>query len=298
MTIGVFDGVHLGHQHLLSTTINYARQLGGASAVVTFDPHPDTVLHPERQRKVLCSLDMRLELLATLGVDHTVVATFDAAFAGRTAEHFMADLCRHIPLRTLCVGYDFRLGYRGLGTFDVLSQLGEQLGYAIHAVSASLIDGQVVSSTRIREELAVGNVVAAQHALGRPFALRGLVVPGDQRGRTIGYPTANVAVEPDQLLPADGVYATWARPANAARWLPSVTNIGVRPTFGTLGRTVECHLIDWQGDLYGSLFNLEFAARLRGEQRFAGIDELVKQINVDTGAATERLRSLPTHRST
>ncbi|MBA3944688.1 MAG: bifunctional riboflavin kinase/FAD synthetase [Herpetosiphonaceae bacterium] len=294
LTIGVFDGVHRGHQYLLGKVVERAQALVGVSVALTFDPHPDIILHPERQHRYVCDLDRRIVLIEQLGIDHLVILPFDATFARQTAEQFMAQLCAHVQLRELWVGHDFRLGYRGLGTVELLASLGHELGYTVHPINAELIAGQPVSSTLIRQYLEAGNVVMAQQLLGHPFIIRGLVVHGDHRGRTIGFPTANLQTPPEQLLPANGVYACRVQLPGDATWLPAVTNVGVRPTFGVLNRTVEAHLLDWDGDLYDKTLNLQFVAHLRGEQKFSGIDALVTQIRADAAQSAQLLQADPT----
>lgn len=285
LTIGVFDGVHLGHQQLLSEIKARARALQGASAVLTFEPHPDEVLHPDRPRQALYSLGERQQLLAQQGIDQLLILPFDQALAQRSAEQFMTDLCHHMCLRELWIGHDFRLGYKGSGTFSVLQSLGTQLGYTVHPITATLVDGVPISSTRIRQQLIAGDVVGAAQSLGRLFSIQGPVVHGDHRGRKLGFPTANIETPPTQLLPADGVYACRVQIAEEGTWLPAVTNIGVRPTFGVLNRTVEAHLLNWDGDLYGQALRVAFVARLRGEQRFPGIEALLAQIRQDVEQA-------------
>lgn len=287
LTIGVFDGVHLGHQRLIESVRAAAARLGGVSGVLTFDPHPDQVLHPERERLYLTTLDERRQLIEALGVDQLIVLRFDRELASVLAEAFMARITQAMRLRELWVGPDARLGAGGRGTTPVLARLGEELSYSVHAVERLLVDGHPVTSTEIRRMLAAGQVDAAARLLGRPYALRGEVVHGDHRGATIGFPTANLATPPEQLLPADGVYACVVELPGASTAQPAVTNVGVRPTFGALRRTVETYLLDWSGELYGATVRIAFRQRLRGEQKFSGIDALVAQIRADVAAARE-----------
>lgn len=289
LTIGVFDGVHIGHQQLIGQTVARAQRLGGPSVVLTFEPHPDTVLRPAQAQPALSEFADRQALIAALGVDHLVVLRFDAALSQLSAAVFMARVLDHLALRELWVGHDFRLGHRGAGTVAVLAALGAERGFAVTALPAALLAGVPVSSTLICQQLQAGDVVAAAAGLGRAFTVSGPVVKGDQRGRTIGFPTANVQPPAGVLLPADGVYACRVRLPDAAAWLPAVANIGVRPTFGVLGRTVEAHLLDWSGDLYDQRISIAFAERLRGEQRFAGVAALVAQIHLDAAQAAELL---------
>lgn len=283
MTIGVFDGVHLGHQHLIGATVTRARSLECQSAVMTFDPHPDTIIHPERRRLYLSSLDERIEQIGALGADVLVVLPFTHATMALSAQDFMTNLCRSLALRELWVGWDFALGRKREGNLSKLRELGQALGYSVHPVEPLMIDGATVSSSRIRAALSAGDLETIPRLLGRPFSLRGLVIEGDKRGRTIGFPTANLQIDEMHVLPADGVYVCQARFSDER--YGAVTNIGVRPTFAGSRRTVEAYLLDYTGDLYGEVLHLSFLHRLRGEQKFNGIAELVAQIGRDTAAA-------------
>lgn len=286
LTIGKFNGMHLGHQHLLAQVVARARALGSQSAALTFEPHPALVLQPEHERVYLTPQQERDQLLAASGIDHLIVLRFDQALMQLTAEQYMRNLCDHINLRELWVGPDMHVGYRRQGTVAVLSEIGQQLGYIVHPIEKLLVDGQPVSATRIRDLLQAGAVEQVPALLGRPFAVIGAVVRGDQRGRTIGFPTANVAVAPRDVLPADGVYACRVTLPEGSQH-NAVTNVGVRPTFGVLGRTVEAHLLDWSGDLYGQQLRVTFVERIRPEQKFSGIDELKAQIGRDAARARE-----------
>ncbi len=289
LTIGAFDGIHLGHEHLIRQVQAAAARLRGASAVLTFDPHPARVLHPEHRRLYLTTLPERIALLKALAVDHTILLHFDRDLARVSAEEFMARICRAMALRELWVGPDARLGAGGRGTADVLRRIGEQLGYSVHDVDKLTIGSETVSSTTIRHLLTAGAVDDAARLLGHPFSLGGIVVHGDHRGSTIGFPTANVDVSSEQLLPADGVYACRVYITADPAAHDAVTNVGVRPTFGLLRRTVEAHLVDWSGDLYGTTIRITFLHRLRGEQKFDGIQALVAQIRADVAAARDFL---------
>src|SRR5215207_6418468 len=289
LTIGAFDGVHRGHQHLIESAVRRARELGCQSAVLTFDPHPDLVIHPERDRLYLTSLQERAELIERLGADLLIVMPFTRETMGLTAQDFMSKVCAAVVLRELWVGWDFALGRKREGDIARLRQLGQQLGYVVHPVAAfALADGTPISSTRIRSALAAGDLESAAMLLGRPFAVQGLVTKGDQRGRTIGFPTANVAVDQLHVLPADGVYVCHAE-VGGQRY-GAVTNIGVRPTFGGTRRNVEAYLLDFVDDIYGETLRLTLRQRLRGEKKFDGIAALVKQITADVAAARAWLR--------
>lgn len=289
LTIGVFDGVHRGHQHLIGRVVERARAIKGCAAVLTFDPHPDLIIHPERQRLYLTSLEERAAQIAALGVDLLVVQPFDRALMGLTAMEFMQQICTALPLRELYVGHNFALGRGREGTIPRLGEIGRELGYQVFAVEPVLLDGSVVSSTRIRTLIRSGTVDAVEPLLGRPYSLRGPVVEGDKRGRTIGFPTANMSVDDLLLLPADGVYvcrvAIEPRADQAAQQHFAVTNVGVRPTFAGMQRRVEAYLLDYNDELYGRVLRLEFLAHLRPEQRFDGVDALVAQIRRDVAGA-------------
>jgi riboflavin kinase / FMN adenylyltransferase len=288
LTIGKFNGMHRGHHYLLSRIVARAQEIGGRSVALTFEPHPTLVLQPQHERVYLAPEAERRRLLAETGIDHLIVMRFDRGLMQLTAEQFMARICDRVMLRELWVGPDFRLGYRAQGTIPVLTELGQRFGYSVHAIPPLEIDGQPASATRIRELLQAGRVAEVPRLLGRPFTMSGVVVRGDQRGRTIGFPTANVAIGSQDVLPADGVYACRALlPDGTAQ--NAVTNVGVRPTFGVLNRTVEAHLLDWSGDLYDQTLRVMFLERLRGEQKFSGIDELKAQIARDAQRAREVL---------
>ena len=285
LTIGVFDGVHRGHQHLISSAVARAGVLGFQSAVLTFDPHPDFVLHPDRGRLYLSSLERRATLIAALGVDVLVVLPFGTETTALSAAMFVDQICTALPLRELWVGYDFALGRRREGDLARLGELGRERGFTVHPVEPLLIEGGPVSSSRIRAALGEGDVVLAERLLGRFFSVEGVVVEGDKRGRTIGFPTANVAFDNQLTLPADGVYVCEVEVGDTHH--RAVTNVGVRPTFDGVRRTVEAHLLDFNGDLYGQHIGVTFRQRLRGEKKFNGIGELIEQITRDAQAARE-----------
>ena len=292
MTIGAFDGVHLGHQHLIESIVRRANDLGSQSAVLTFDPHPDMIIHPDRGRMYLTSFEERAELIEALGVDLLIVLAFTRELMQISAYDFMAQICHAVALRELWVGWDFALGRRREGTITRLGEIGHTFGYTVHPMAPySLNDGSPISSTRIRNVLRDGDVATAAWLLGRPFGVRGTVMRGDQRGRTIGFPTANIDVGAQHLLPADGVYV--CRAEVEGQHYGAVTNIGLRPTFNSNRRTVEAYLLDFAGDIYGETVRIELLHRLRGEQKFAGIAALVAQINADVAAARRWLAEPP-----
>jgi len=283
LTMGKFDGVHLGHRQLIGTARSRAAELGLLSAVLTWEPHPNVVLRPDQPPQLLTSLEEKIDLIAALGPDLLIVAPFTEETKATGADAYMAQICAALPLRELWVGADFAMGRGRAGDVSSLMVIGRDLGFAVGAVSKVVMDGQSVSASRVRELLVLGDVTGAAALLDRPFGLRGVVVEGDKRGRTIGFPTANVQIRSNHVLPADGVYACRAHVDGVS--LPAVTNVGMRPTFNGLRRTVEAHLLDWSGDLYGTSLFVEFLHRLRGEQKFSGIDALVAQIRNDTDAA-------------
>ncbi len=293
LAIGNFDGVHRGHQALLSAMIDDARLHGRLAGLLTFDPHPSAVLRPGRVHSYLTTMAERLEALAELPLDFAVVYPFSLETARTPARDFVGSVQQALRMAALWVGPDFALGRNREGDVGALQGMGQELGFALHVIEPQLLGGEEVRSGRVRDYLQAGDVQAAAQQLGRPYQVTGEVVAGAQRGRSIGFPTANLAVPEGRLLPANGVYATWAHldddPLMRGRRLPSVTNIGVRPSFDNGQRTVEAHLLDFDGDLYGRPLTLLFAARLRPEQRFPNVDALVAQIGRDAAAAREIL---------
>jgi riboflavin kinase/FMN adenylyltransferase len=295
VTIGTFDGVHVGHRAIMDTVVQRARALDGTAVVYTFDPHPRKVVSPERAPGLLTTLEQKLELIAASGVDLTVLEPFTTSFSGTPPEQFVRENL-HARLRPVevYVGYNFRFGHHREGSMRMLTELGPWLGFAVTIIPEVTIAEEDVSSTRIRAVLAEGEVEMAAALLGRPYPIRGPIVEGDRRGRTIGFPTANLAAE-NEILPAPGVYAGALRfldtgqPA-AGTVLPAVTNLGRRPTFQTGDRLVpEAHLLDFDGDLYGRRVELSFESRLRAERRFASVDALREQIGRDVEEARRRL---------
>jgi riboflavin kinase/FMN adenylyltransferase len=280
LTIGIFDGVHLGHREIIRQLVEGARASQSPAVVLTFHPHPAVVLGG-RELKCLTTLEERAELLASLGVDAIITQTFSREFANQTAEDFMADLKQHTGLRQLLVGYDTALGRNRAGTVERLTEIGNTLDYSVRPVSAIRLSGEIISSTAIRQHIAAGEMRLAASKLGQPYSASGPVIPGDGRGRTIGIPTANVDVPEGKILPPNGVYACWA--SVDGQKYRAMVNIGVRPTFtdGVVTPRVEAHLLEYQSDLYGKTMRLEFIEYLRGEQKFASIDALISQIRAD-----------------
>jgi len=279
LTIGVFDGVHAGHRHLLETLKLRAADRSLLSGVVTFDPHPQSVLHPDNELPWLSDVEDRVRSIRELGIDLVVVLTFTKEVALLTAQQFMTMVKAHLGMRGIVVGPDFALGQGRAGSIDQLRELGRQLGFSVEAVAQYTANGEAVSSTLIRQALAEGNTRKVHTMMGRYFHVRGIVITSAKRGRKLGFPTANIDIRPQQALPGDGIYATIADVDG--RRFASATNVGARPTFGDMGRTVEAYLLNYEGDLYGRELRLEFVQKVRDEQRFASAEELKRQIDRD-----------------
>ena len=288
VTIGVFDGVHLGHQSLVRDLAERARAAGKQAIAVTFFPHPDKVLDQTSERYYLTTPEKRAELLLTPGLDCVITLPFDDNIRQLSASAFVDKLVSSLRMKELWVGADFALGFQREGDVRFLRAQGELHGFTVNAVDLITSDGKLnqISSSRIRECLRQGDVGKARDMLGRSYALAGRVVRGEGRGRAIGVPTANLAVWGEQLVPANGVYATWAILGDD-RYM-AATNIGQRPTFAGDKITIEAHLLDFSGDIYGAAVELRFVKRLRTERRFDGLDELVAQIEKDV-ATTRRI---------
>lgn len=300
LTVGNFDGLHLGHRALIALVRQRAAARGLATAVVTFEPHPRLVLRRDAALHLLSSQEEKTLLFREAGVDHLVVWRFDTLLQAMDAETFLRALSRYVVVRHLVHGPGFALGHRRHGTHAVLAEIGARLGFTVEAVdpqqwtgAADLARGRtLVASSAIREQIALGEVESAAAGLGRPPALAGTVVHGEKMGRTLGYPTANLEVDPLLAVPADGVYAAWAELhpfTDAAERLPAAVSIGTRPQFGGMRRVIEAYLLDFSGDLYGQQMRLHFVSRLRGQQRFESVESLVVQIGRDVDAVRTRL---------
>ncbi|MCA9905480.1 MAG: bifunctional riboflavin kinase/FAD synthetase [Anaerolineae bacterium] len=281
VTIGVFDGVHRGHQYLIRRLVAEARAQDKLAVALTFFPHPDVVLRHLEGRYYLTTPEERARLLGELGIDYVVTQTFDDAFRHIRAAHYVEMLQRHLRLSALWVGADFALGYQREGNVDFLRQQGKERGFEVDVIDLIVgnHDDVAISSTGIRGALLEGDIERANHWLGRSYCLEGEVIHGEKRGRQIGFPTANIDVWEESVIPANGVYAGWAH-IDGERHM-AVTNIGVRPTFNGSGVTVEAHLLDFNRDIYGRRLMLTFEKRLRAEKKFNGIQELIAQIHAD-----------------
>jgi len=294
ITIGAYDGVHRGHQAVIAQVRELADQMGCQSVVVTFDRHPASVVRPETAPRLLTDMEQKLELLAATGVDATCVVTFDEQKARMTADDFAREvLIDGLGTKVIVVGEDFHFGYRRQGNVSTLREMGRDLGFRVDPVKLiPRSDGvmEPVSSTAIRRALAGGQVETAAQLLGRPFEIRGEVVHGDQRGRTIGFPTANIAVPQAMCLPADGVYAGHFFDEAGRAYLCAV-NLGRRPTFVEHSdhSLLEAHLLDFDGDLYGQRARVTFEKFLRSERKFDGLESLRTQLTDDVAAARSAL---------
>jgi riboflavin kinase/FMN adenylyltransferase len=278
-TIGVFDGVHRGHQRLLAATVAAARQLGGVAAAVTFEPHPRAVLDPANVPPELTTLDEKRERLMAAGIDRVVVVNFTREVSEWTAEHFCARLLDRFDLQRLVVGPGFALGRDRRGDIDFLRRFGAEHGFTVDTVPAVTDEGDAISSTRIRSALVSGDVELAAGLLGHPYFLDGTVERGDRIGWRLGFPTANLGVEPGKCLPELGIYSTWIRVRG--EWRVAASSIGYRPTFGGDRLTVEAHLLDFDGDIYGERVRLAFVHRLREERWYPDEAALIAQMRLD-----------------
>ncbi len=285
LAIGVFDGVHLGHQQIIRQTIADAHQHEALALIVTFDKHPSAIVAPERVPPLIYSRPQKLRAIAALGADALLEIPFDRDFSEQSGAQFIHGLVPDLgPVQSICVGADFVFGCKRSGNIALLKSLGAQLGFQVHGMAQLALDGRIVSSTRIREAIAAGDFDAASQMLGRAYALAGPVIRGDQLGQKLGFPTANLDTA-GLLLPPNGVYAAHATVADQSH--RAVLNIGRRPTVPNLTPVprVEVHLLDFSGDLYGRELEVEFTAKLRDEQKFASLDELKAQIRRDIEAA-------------
>ena len=290
VTLGNFDGIHLGHQALIGGAVAAARKLALPSVVLTFEPHPLKVLAPERAPKMLLTHKDKMRLLQDLGVDVVVIQQFDLGFAKLAAADFVRSiLVDRLKARQVWVGSDLRFGQGRKGTVADLHHWGGGLGFSVAHVDAVLVDNARVSSSRIRQLVADGEVDAVKPMLGRYHFLSGRVVGGQRRGRELGFPTANILTR-TEVLPLDGVYATLFQLGE--RRLPSVTSIGVNPTFGAGPRTVESFILNFAEDIYGEAVRLFLVKRMREEKKFASVDELIAQIRCDVAGSEAILRKL------
>ncbi len=279
LTIGVFDGVHLGHKYLISQLTEQARQQDLLSGVVTFRQHPQEVLSPQAKLPFLTDLARRANLLKNEGVEAIITLSFTSELAQLSTRQFVSLLKKYLRMRGIVIGPDFALGRNREGNTDTLRALGQDMNFSVTVIPPMTVNGEVVSSTAIRKALADGDMKRVANLAGRSFSLHGRVITGSGRGIGLGFPTANLDVDSEQALPAEGAYATWAHIDDKA--YRSMTNIGQRPTFGGSERTVEVYVLNYHSDLYGLELEIDIIERLRGEKKFDTVEELKKQIAED-----------------
>ncbi|MDW8252440.1 MAG: riboflavin biosynthesis protein RibF [Chloroflexota bacterium] len=288
VTVGKFDGVHIAHAEIVRTVVARARARGAAAGVLTFDPLPYVVFNPGKPYHYLCTVEERLERLRALGADFVATITFSLALSRLSAREFLEALVQTLGMVEFVGGPDAAIGRDREGSGERLRALSRELGFTFVEVPPVLLDGVVVNSSLVRHFLWDGAVERAARALGRPYRLSGTVVPGDRRGRELGFPTANLLPPPHLILPGDGIYG--CRATVDGMTYRAAVNIGVRPTFGeSLQRLIEAFLLDFEGDLYGRLLTLEFIHRVRAETRFASVDALITQMHDDVRQVRERV---------
>lgn len=286
LTLGVFDGLHLGHQAIMNTVVERANAIGAVPTAITFDPHPRAVLHPDKAPPLLQTLDQRLANFEFLGIKQSIVIRFDQAFAAIDADTFLRDIVfERLQAKEVYLGKGFAFGKNRAGNIELLRKISQNLGFLADEVPEITLRGIRISSSKIRQYLHEGKVNLARRMLGRPYGVEGQIVRGFQRGRTIGFPTANLKPQ-NRVIPKFGVYATATLIDN--EWRRSITNVGVRPTFeNEVEPSVETFIFDFDGDLYGDSLRLRFLYRIRDEKKFNGIDELKAQIKKDCDVALE-----------
>ncbi|WP_276499654.1 bifunctional riboflavin kinase/FAD synthetase [Pontibacter litorisediminis] len=289
VTSGTFDGVHIGHQKILRRVMERARQSNGQSVVITYWPHPRLVLFPEdNELKLLSTIEERVEQLRSFGVDYLLIIPFTKEFSRTSSRSFITDiLVRAINTKVLVIGYDHRFGKNREGSFEHLKARSAQYGFEVEEIPRQDVDDVGVSSTKIRKALESGDIETANSYLGRPYSITSVVEEGDKIGRTIGFPTANLALPPaHKLIPGNGVYAAWALVENERH--PAMMNIGLRPTVDGKQLRLEAHLLEYTGDLYGKTITVQFIEQLRKERKFDGLEALKQQLAQDK-LATEQL---------
>jgi len=290
LTIGVFDGVHLGHKHLISILLKQASQANLLSGVITFRQHPEDLFSPKARLPFLTDMKARTSFLKKEGVDFVVPLSFSKELARLDARRFIGLLQKHLRMRRLVIGSDFALGRERAGDTAALEKLGQEMDFSVTVVPPLVINGEVVSSTAIRQAMAAGNMPRVRKLAGHYFSLHGKVIPGTGRGEGLGFPTANLNVSKGQALPPDGVYASWAHINGNA--YESMTNVGLCPTFDSTDRTIETYIIDYSGDLYGNDLYVDMVGKLREEEKFGSIDDLKVQIADDIERGKKILESV------
>lgn len=291
VTVGTFDGVHNGHRKIVQNLKNAAAEIGGESAILTFTPHPRTVLFPDSEQVCLTTNDEKAELLGSTGIDHLIVHPFTREFSLLSSSEFINDiLVKSLNTKYLVVGFDHHFGKDRQGNFTSLKETGRQAGFEVEEISVEESDNHKISSTRIRQSLLDGNVVLANDLLGYRYMITGTVVKGKQLGRTIGFPTANIFHESGKLIPKDGVYAVSI--VHSGQAYKGMMNIGNRPTVNGTDRSVEVNIFDFNKDIYGEKIRVHIVDRLRDEQKFSGVDALKTQLHEDGVNAREILKSI------
>ena len=289
VTIGVFDGLHSGHQTLIKRLVDKAHASRQLAAVITFFPHPDKLLRHVDKRYYLMGPEQRARLMFELGVDCVITHPFNAEIRQMKADDFVARLVKYLNMKELWVGSDFALGYQREGNVTFLKAQGQKHGFAVTVIKLMMtaVGSQVIRSSQVRDHVRRGSMENVKTWLGRAYALAGEVVHGQKRGDSIGFPTANIEVWSEQIIPANGVYAGWARLGGET--FKAITNIGIRPTFEGGNLSIETHLLDFDGDIYGRQLEVTFEVRLRPEKRFDSLEELAAQIRLDAAAARDYL---------
>ena len=284
LTLGVFDGLHLGHQRIMQTVVSRAKAVGAIPTAITFDPHPRAVLHPENAPPLLQTLDQRLAAFEFLGIEQAIVIRFTKDFAAQEAEHFLREIVHErLQAKEVYLGKGFEFGRNRGGNIELLKKISAELGFFADEVAEVRLLGQRISSSKIRRLLVEGKINAARRMLGRPYGVEGQIEHGSQRGREIGFPTANLKTV-NRVIPRNGVYVTATLIDNV--WRRSITNIGVRPTFEKeVEPSIETYVFDFDGNLYGDVLRVRFLHRIRDERKFNGIAELKTQIEKDTRRA-------------
>lgn len=289
IAMGNFDGVHRGHQQLISSCVNASRKQGWSSGVITFEPHPNFVLSRDPNFKLLNTYQEKYVLLDRLGIDYLFLLTFDQALAAMAPEQFVRKFfLQSLQLRKVFIGFDFTFGARGMGTPELLKEIGQENNFEVSILEPVVIDEQVVSSSIIRGKLQDGKIQEAAELLGYFPVMEGPVIDGAKRGRTMGFPTANLAFPAHKLLPAYGVYASWAEIKGQQR--PAIINVGIKPTFEGEKPTVEAYIFDYEDDLYAEKLRLTLVQKIRAEKKFPGLKELKEQITIDVEKARQILR--------
>lgn len=297
VTIGTFDGVHLGHKRIIALLKEVAAGIGGETVIITFHPHPRKIISSvPGDIKLLNTLEEKISLLEAAGIDHLVVVPFDHAFANQTADQYVNDfLYKYFKPHTVIIGYDHRFGKGREGDYQLMNAYGKKLGFEVREIPEQIINEMVVSSTKIRHALIDTNIAIANQFLGYPYFFEGLVIEGNKLGRTIGYPTANLHIASEEkLIPGNGVYAVRVRSLESGVWsLEGMMNIGVRPTVDGKKRVIEVNIFDFDEDIYGQTLQVQVHHYLRGEVTFNGLDELKQQLQKDKLSATAALKNIP-----